>query len=121
MPDDPFLADCRARLGFDLLANTWNPVVLRALRDGPRRHGELRELIGGIRSKVLTETLRRLHVNGLVDRHAADGPSPRPEYRLTELGRSFLAPIEAVGGWAFEHGDEVMAARDAALPPEPLS
>ncbi|WP_345282789.1 winged helix-turn-helix transcriptional regulator, partial [Kitasatospora albolonga] len=46
--------------------------------------------------------LRRLHVNGLVDRHSADGPSPRPEYRLTELGRSFLAPIEAVGGWAFE-------------------
>lgn len=31
-----FLADCRARQAFDLLANTWNPVVLHALRHGPR-------------------------------------------------------------------------------------
>lgn len=35
---DRLLADCRARLGFDLLANTWNPVVLYALATGPRRN-----------------------------------------------------------------------------------
>jgi hypothetical protein len=67
---DAFLADCRARLAFDLLSNTWNAVVLWALRDGPRRPVELRERIGGISSKVLTETLRRLRFNGLVDRQA---------------------------------------------------
>ncbi|MFD8316820.1 winged helix-turn-helix transcriptional regulator [Kitasatospora purpeofusca] len=112
MPIDARLADCRARLAFDLLSNTWNAVVLRALRDGPRRPVELRERIGGISSKVLTETLRRLQFNGLVDRHPLPGAPPRVEYRLTALGRSFLGPIEAVGAWAFEHGDEVMAAQD---------
>ncbi|MFE6869770.1 winged helix-turn-helix transcriptional regulator [Kitasatospora sp. NPDC057692] len=114
MTTNAFLADCRARLAFDLLANTWNAVVLWALRDGPLRPVELRERIGGISSKVLTETLRRLQFNGLVDRCALPGAPPRVEYRLTALGRSFLAPIDAVGAWAFEHGDEVMAAQERA-------
>lgn len=107
-----FLADCRARLAFDLLANTWNAVVLWALRDGPVRHGELKDRIGGISQKVLTETLRRLEFNGLVQRQAYDGSPPRVEYELTDLGRTLLAPIDAFGAWAFEHGDEVMEAQD---------
>ncbi|GAB2877902.1 helix-turn-helix domain-containing protein [Streptomyces deserti] len=110
--DQTFLADCRARLAFDLLAHTWNAVVLWALRHGPVRHGELRESIGGISQKVLTETLRRLEFNGLVARRAYGGSPPRVEYELTGLGRTLLAPIDAVGAWAFEHGDEVLAAQD---------
>ncbi|MFE7840736.1 winged helix-turn-helix transcriptional regulator [Streptomyces sp. NPDC057474] len=114
MTTDAFLADCRARLAFDLLSNTWNAVVLWALRDGPRRPVELRERIGSISSKVLTETLRRLQFNGLVARQTHPGAPPRVEYRLTALGRSLLAPIDAIGAWAFAHGDEVMAAQEAA-------
>lgn len=105
-----YLADCRARLAFDLLSNTWNAVVLWALRDGPVRHGELRDRIGGISQKVLTETLRRLEFNGLVHRRASGGT--RVAYELTGLGRTLLAPIDAFGAWAFEHGDEVMEAQD---------
>ncbi|MEU0899358.1 winged helix-turn-helix transcriptional regulator [Streptomyces massasporeus] len=100
-------------MAFDLLSNTWNAVVLWALRDGPGRPVELREQIGGISSKVLTETLRRLQANGLVDRRAHPGAPPRVEYRLTALGRTLLAPIDAVGAWAIEHGDEVIAAQKA--------
>ncbi|MEI5101296.1 helix-turn-helix domain-containing protein [Streptomyces sp. PmtG] len=115
-----FLADCRARLTFDLLSHTWNAVVLWALRHGPRRPGELRGRIGGISAKVLTETLRRLEYNGLVDRRAYAGSPPRVEYGLTALGESLLPPIEAFGVWAAQHGDEVLAAQDradAAAPP----
>ncbi|MDQ0846719.1 helix-turn-helix domain-containing protein [Streptomyces sp. V1I6] len=112
MTTDAFLADCRARLAFDLLSNTWSAVVLWELRDGPGRPRELRERIGGISSKVLTETLRRLQFNGLVERHAYAEAPPRVEYRLTALGRTLLGPIEAFGAWAFEHGDDVMAAQD---------
>jgi DNA-binding HxlR family transcriptional regulator len=112
--DDAFLADCQARLAFDLLANTWNAVVLWALRDGPKRPVELRERIGGISSKVLTETLRRLQFNGLVERRThLDAPS-RVTYQLTALGRTLLAPIDTIGAWAFEHGDEVLTAQEAA-------
>ncbi|WP_119287683.1 helix-turn-helix domain-containing protein [Streptomyces sp. YIM 130001] len=118
MTHDPFLADCRARLAFDLFSNTWNPVVLWALRNGPMRPVELRERIGGISSKVLTETLRRLRANGLVERNERTGSASRVEYRLTALGGTLLSPIDAVGAWAFEHGDEVMTAREAACTAE---
>ncbi|MFJ5230853.1 winged helix-turn-helix transcriptional regulator [Kitasatospora sp. NPDC088391] len=114
MTADPFLADCRARLAFDLLANTWNAVVVWALRDGPCRPAGLRRRIGGISSKVLTETLRRLQADGLVERRAAEPGRSGVEYELTDLGRTLLEPIGAFGVWAFEHGDEVAAAREAA-------
>ncbi|MFJ6070847.1 winged helix-turn-helix transcriptional regulator [Streptomyces sp. NPDC093065] len=121
MTTDAFLADCRARLAFDLLSNTWNAVVLWALREGPRRPVELRERIGGISSKVLTETLRRLQFNGLVERLVSPDTPTRVEYQLTGLGRSLLAPIDAVGAWAFEYGDEVMAAQETACASDPQS
>ncbi|QKV97767.1 helix-turn-helix transcriptional regulator [Streptomyces sp. NA02950] len=95
-----------------MLSHTWNAVVLWSLRDGPARPGELRGRIGRISSKVLTETLRRLECNGLVERRAYAEAPPRVEYGLTALGRTLLGPIDAFGAWAFEHGDEVMAAQE---------
>ncbi|MFB7215790.1 winged helix-turn-helix transcriptional regulator [Streptomyces sp. NPDC056255] len=112
MTTDAYLADCRARLAFDLLSSTWNAVLIWVLRDGPKRPGELRERIGGISPKVLTETLRRLEFNGLVTRNAYAEAPPRVEYELTALGRTLLGPIDAFGAWAFEHSDEVMAAQE---------
>ncbi|ANN20617.1 HxlR family transcriptional regulator [Amycolatopsis orientalis] len=112
--NDVFLADCRARLAFDLMANTWNPVVLWALRDGALRPAELRRRLGGISTKVLTETVRRLEFNGLVSRRDC-GRTAKVEYSLTDLGTSLLGPIEAFGEWAFRHGDEVMAAQDRVV------
>ncbi|MEO3870126.1 helix-turn-helix domain-containing protein [Nonomuraea sp. B12E4] len=107
-----FLADCQARLAFDLISNTWNAVVVWSLRHGPRRPGQLREEIGGISPKVLTETLRRLQFNGLVTRRTYAEAPPRVEYELTDLGRTLLHPIGVFGEWAFEHADDVMAAQD---------
>ncbi|MGW7293287.1 winged helix-turn-helix transcriptional regulator [Streptomyces xiamenensis] len=112
MPD--FLADCRTRLAFDLLGNTWTPVVIWSLRHGPARPHDLRHRIGGISGKVLTETLRRLEHNGLVARRTYREAPPRVEYALTELGRTLLAPIEGFGAWADAYGDEVVAAQERA-------
>lgn len=116
MTDDLFVADCRARLALDLVSHTWNAVVIWALRDGPRRPGTLRERVGGISHKVLTETLRRLEQYGLVARTAYPEAPPRVEYELTALGRSLLRPLEVLGEWAFTHGDEVLAAQDRWQP-----
>lgn len=95
-----------------MISNTWNGVVVWALRDRPDRPGKLRERIGGISDKVLTETLRRLEYNGLVRRRTYREAPPRVEYELTDLGRSLLVPLEALGEWAFRNGDEVLEAQD---------
>jgi DNA-binding HxlR family transcriptional regulator len=109
-----FVADCQVRLAFDLFTHTWNAVVLLALREGPRRPGELREVIGGISPKVLNETLRRLERTGLVAREAFAEAPPRVEYALTGLGRSLLEPMRAFGRWSELHADEVVAALERA-------
>ncbi|WP_406278694.1 winged helix-turn-helix transcriptional regulator [Embleya sp. NBC_00896] len=109
-----YVADCRARIGFDLLTNRWNSVVVYALADGPMRPIALRAQIGGISAKVLNETLRRLEYHGLVARHAYAEAPPRVEYELTDLGHTLLIPFRALGAWSVEHGHRVLAAQDAA-------
>ncbi|MEU3540055.1 winged helix-turn-helix transcriptional regulator [Streptomyces paromomycinus] len=56
----PFAADYAVRLAADLIAHTWDPVALMALRVGRRRRIDLLSGIAGVSYKVLTQTLRRL-------------------------------------------------------------
>jgi DNA-binding HxlR family transcriptional regulator len=113
-PGEFFLADCPARLAVDIVADKWTVVTLYALSRGPRRHGEIQELIGGISKKVLTQTLRRLERHGLIERQAFAIVPPRVEYELTELGWSLMEPIEALTAWAERHSAAVLDALDEA-------
>jgi DNA-binding HxlR family transcriptional regulator len=103
-----FLADCPARLAIEIIANKWSVVTLFALSDGPRRHGELVTLIGGISRKVLTQTLRQLQRNGLIDRQAYAEAPPRVEYRLTTLGETLQEPIAMLTAWARSNGEAIV-------------
>jgi DNA-binding HxlR family transcriptional regulator len=109
---DVFLADCPARTTLDLIANTWSVVVVFGLGRGPRRYGELRDQIGGISNKVLTETLRRLEHSKLVERRTLPTAPAGVEYRLTELGQSLLGPVSVLARWAEDHVDELADAAD---------
>ncbi|WP_433477736.1 winged helix-turn-helix transcriptional regulator [Spirillospora sp. CA-142024] len=115
MDENDFIADCRTRLGLDLLSGTWTGVVVWTLRDGPLRPGEMRDRIGGISHKVLTETLRRLEQNGLVTRRRYAEAPPRVEYGLTGPGRGLIEPLSALGRWTERYADEVLDAQDRAL------
>ncbi|MFI6509967.1 winged helix-turn-helix transcriptional regulator [Streptosporangium sp. NPDC050855] len=113
MDRDEFVADCRVRAATDLFAHTWDSVVLAALASGPCRRRELRDAIGGISDKVLTDALHRLLANGLIDRRAHAEAPPRVEYALTALGQSLVdGPMKALGRWAAEHGDELLDAQE---------
>lgn len=108
-----FIADCRLRAATDLFAHTWDPVVLAALRSGPRRRSELRTAIGGISDKVLTGALNRLLGHGLIGRRAYAEAPPRVEYALTPLGESLVeGPLQALGRWTRDHADELLEAQD---------
>jgi DNA-binding HxlR family transcriptional regulator len=116
---DELVADCRMRAVTDLIAHTWDPVVLAALGPGPRRRGDLRAAIGGISDKALTEALHRLLGNGLLDRRTYAEAPPRVEYGLTRLGRSLVdGPMRALGRWVVEHGDELLEAQEREGAPE---
>ncbi|MEV0294757.1 helix-turn-helix domain-containing protein [Nocardia sp. NPDC050710] len=106
---DVFLADCPARTTLALIADTWSVVVIFGLSDGPQRYGELRDRIGGISKKMLTQTLRKLESSRLVERRVLATAPAGMEYTLTPLGKSLLEPVSLLARWAEEHGEELVS------------
>ena len=106
--------NCPSRVVLDRIADKWTGLIVLALADETLRFGELRERIGGVAPKVLTQTLRALERDGLVTRTVYAEVPPRVEYALTKLGRSLREPLEAVQLWAERHVSTVLAAREAA-------
>lgn len=110
-PFDVFAVDCPSRVILQRIGDRWSMFVIAALSTRPMRFTQLRNHIKTITPKVLTQTLRALEADGLVDRRAYAEMPPRVEYRLTPLGLSLLEPINAIRAWAEEHVPEVMQAR----------
>jgi DNA-binding HxlR family transcriptional regulator len=103
---DVFLADCPARTTLALISDKWSVVIIVGLAHGPRRYSDLLDRIGGISKKMLTQTLHRLEVTGLVQRPAVRGGA----YELTPLGESLLGPLTELTRWAEENTDALLAA-----------
>ncbi len=104
---------CESRQALDRIADKWTCLVVYALVDGPRRHGELRRAIQGISQKMLTQTLRSMEADGLVRRTVIDVIPPHVEYALTPLGETLKEPLVAICQWAMQHLPELQAARAA--------
>jgi DNA-binding HxlR family transcriptional regulator len=108
---DEFLAQCPARQLFARLGDKWVGLVLAALVEGPRRHSSLARELASASQKMLTQTLRGLERDGLVERQVTLAVPVRVEYQLSPLGRSLTPVLSALKQWAFQHMDEVHAAR----------
>ena len=104
---------CESRQALELISDKWTALIVYALADGPRRHGELRRTIDGISQKMLTQTLRQMEAEGLVERDVLDRVPPHVEYSLTPLGRTLEQPLGAICEWAMGHLDELRDAREA--------
>ncbi|MBF6463632.1 helix-turn-helix transcriptional regulator [Nocardia beijingensis] len=124
---DNYLHHCPAREVLTVLADKWVMLVLAVLRDHDRpiRFNELRRRLDGITQKMLTRTLRDLEREGMVRRAVYPTVPPRVEYSLTEMGASIGAITHAMGVWAVENQDRIVAARvafdaRAAAAPQPL-
>ena len=85
------LTECMAFLG-----GAWTPNVLWYLRNGPRRFNELRRDIDGVSAKVLSDRLRRLVADGVLERRVMPTTPPTVEYELTDLGREILPAVDAI-------------------------
>lgn len=105
---------CPSRVILNRIGDRWTVYVILALTDGELRFTELKNRIGGVTPKVLTETLRALEADGLVSREVFAEMPPRVEYRLTALGRTLTGPINAIREWAEVHVPEVLDARERA-------
>lgn len=103
-----FSRSCPSRTSLAQIANKWTAMIVITLGNRSQRFSELHTVIEGISKKVLTDTLRSLERDGMVERSSRDG---HPVYRLTELGRTLEQPLTALQVWAEAHVERVLEAR----------
>ena len=108
---NPYDRNCPTRRMLDRIGDRWTVLVVGTLADGPLRFGELARRIDGISQKMLTQTLRGLERDGLVERTLYPQVPPRVEYELTAAGHTLREPLKALEEWAATHMAAVMAAR----------
>jgi DNA-binding HxlR family transcriptional regulator len=110
---DAFMATCPTRQVMATVGDKWSGLLLNAMADGPRRHGQLRTTVAGISQKMLTQTLRTLERDGLVTRSVEATVPVTVSYGLTELGETLMPILRALKLWSETHIGEIMDARDA--------
>lgn len=112
---DTLYPDCPIRNILARFGDKWSLLVLYTLAQrGTLRFGELQRAIPDISQKMLAATLRTLAEDGLVVRRLYPEIPPRTEYSLTERARTLLPHLDALIGWAIDHGSEILRDRAAA-------
>lgn len=104
---------CPLRDILDRVGSKWSVLVVVLLQDGKRRFSDLRRSIEGISQRMLTQTLRQLERDGLIDRTVYPSVPVRVEYELTTLGRTLIEPLAALAQWAEGHRGAILSARAA--------
>ena len=94
-----------SRDAIELVANKWRIAVLHLLTQGALRTGDLQRGLVDVSPKVLTQTLRSMERDGLIERTVFAAVPPRVEYALTAMGRSLLAPLRELCLWARANRD----------------
>ncbi|MBE7146551.1 helix-turn-helix transcriptional regulator [Bacillus mycoides] len=92
--------NCEKELTLSIISGKWKVVILWHLGvEGPHRFSELQRLFPSISHKVLSNQLKELMEDGIVDRTVYPEIPPRVEYYMTELGMSLLPIVEMMYDW----------------------
>ncbi|MFG2959590.1 winged helix-turn-helix transcriptional regulator [Streptomyces sp. NPDC048291] len=104
-------ADSLAREIFTDIANKWAFLIIEALGGGTLRFSGLRAEVEGISHKMLTQNLRMLERNGMVERTVHPTVPPRVEYTLTEAGHGLRATVDGMCDWTQRYLGHIEEAR----------
>lgn len=96
-------SDCPVATTINLIGNKWKLLIIRDLLSGTKRFGELRKSLTGISQRVLTENLRNLESDGLLERKVYAEVPPRVEYSLNKIGLSLQPIIMTMAEWGTKY------------------
>jgi DNA-binding HxlR family transcriptional regulator len=105
----------------ELIGRRWTGAVIQLLLQRRMRYAELRDVIPEISDRMLSERLRELEEEGIIDRIVIPATPVRVEYDLTTKGRALEPALAAVGEWAQRWSDKPRPERqhETAQPPAP--
>jgi DNA-binding HxlR family transcriptional regulator len=86
----------------ELIGKRWSGAILLVLMDGPLHFSEIRDLVPDISDRLLSERLKELEAEGIVERRVIDGAPVRVEYSLTRKGAALEPVVRSIKAWAHE-------------------
>ncbi len=106
---------CKAAPMLEWLGNKWALVVLVKISENePVRFNELYRNIPSVSEKVLSQVLKHLTIDGIIQRELFPDVPPRVEYSVTVLGKTLLPHVEALIKWGQENFEQIMINRQAS-------
>ncbi|WP_300506786.1 helix-turn-helix domain-containing protein [uncultured Duncaniella sp.] len=104
---------CKAAPMLEWLGNKWALVVLVKISEGePMRFNELYRNIPSVSEKVLSQVLKQLTTDGIIDRQLYPDVPPRVEYSITDLGKTLLPHVKALMKWGQDNFEQIMINRN---------
>jgi DNA-binding HxlR family transcriptional regulator len=94
----------------ELIGGRWTGALIQLLMRGPARYGELREAVPEINDRMLSERLRELEAEGIVERIVVPETPVRVEYKLTPKGEALEPALKALSKWAEKYVEPPKAA-----------
>lgn len=105
------IASCPNRIILDQISDKWSLLVILSISEKPLRFNEIMRKIGEVTQKPLTQCLRRLERNGIVERCVVATSPIAVEYRMTSLGRSLDKIFHTLLEWTNENIEAIEAAQ----------
>jgi DNA-binding HxlR family transcriptional regulator len=90
----------RYHYAVELIGARWSGAILRAVMEGRHRYAEIKAVIPGVSDTMLSQRLRWLQAEGVLERRVQDSSPVRVEYHLTAKGAALAPVVEALKAWA---------------------
>jgi DNA-binding HxlR family transcriptional regulator len=94
---------CPVTTTLSVIGGKWKPIILYTIGRETKRFGEIRKRIPIISQKMLTQQLRELEADGIIERKVYPVVPPKVEYALSAYGRTLEPILEAMKAWGERH------------------
>jgi DNA-binding HxlR family transcriptional regulator len=94
---------CPVTTTLSVIGGKWKPIILYIIRGEKKRFGEIKKLLPTITQKMLTQQLRELERDGIIDRKVYPVVPPKVEYSLTPYGRTLMPILNSMAEWGEAH------------------
>ncbi len=84
----------------ELIGRRWTGAIIRAMLGGVCRFSDVTAMVPGLSDRMLSERLKELEAEGIVERTVYPDTPVRIEYRVTEKGRALASVVDSIAAWA---------------------
>lgn len=95
--------NCAVTYCMNIIGGKWKPVIIHLIRNNTNRYSLMQKAMPEASKQTLTNQLRELEADGVIERMVFAETPPRVEYKMTDLGNTLLPIIDAMRTWGKDY------------------